>query len=151
MKKNPIKANQANLMQSLLSKYNPFGFTMPDGQSMEFESVYTAYMCLLIGTWRKYPRGYIELPLFLMTHYRHINYKQAKKMALTMKPLGLDMVVLLGDYSTLRGRETLAKLAKACHTIAGTSFDSYAFNQAYELLQNRIELEKTKKNGTNSH
>lgn len=145
MKKNPIKANQANLIHSLLAKYNPFGFTMPDGTSMEFESVYTAYMCLLIGTWRKFPRGYIELPLFLKTHYRQLTYKQAMKLALTLKPLGLEMVVLLGDYTTSKGRETLAKLARACHTIAGTSFDIYAFNHAYELLQNRIELEKTQK------
>lgn len=139
------------MAQTLLSKYNPFGFTMDDGSSMVFESVTSAYMVFLTTTWIGFPRGYIEMPLLIMKHYRHITYKEAMKICIAFKPLGVDMVVTIDSYESKSGKDALERICRALCSISNVAFNEYAFKEAYQLLIHRIEIENGKSKSNTSH
>ena len=138
------KKYDEKVLQTFLSKYNPFGFTMDDGSPMEFCSASSAYMTFLVGAWVSFPRGYIEMPLLLMKNYKELDYQGAVKVAQSFKTIGVDMVVAFGSYESKKAKQTLECICRALCAYAGTSFSEICFKEAYGLLLHRIEVEKLK-------
>lgn len=145
------KIYDEKVLQTFLSKYNPFGFTMEDGTPMEFCSASSAYMTFLVGAWVSFPRGYIELPLLLMKNYKEIDYQDAVKVAQGFKTIGVDMVIAFGSYESKRAKQALECICRAFCAYAGTSFSEICFKEAYDLLLHRIEVETIKSNAKNKN
>lgn len=134
------------MARSLLKEFNPFGFTLKDGSGLIHASVYEAYSNFLLNVWIDFPRGYIEMPLLIIGNYRHLSYRDAVHVVESFKPMGVEMIEKFPGYDSPEAKETLERICRALCTITGCAFNESAFRGAYNLLMNRIENEKEKRN-----
>ena len=138
MKKDLIKND---VVEQLLRRFNPLGLRDRTGHPYEFMRVSELYLQVMVQTFVKFPRGYIETPLLLAYLYPHLSYKECKDIAESMKPLGVEVLGFY-EYDRRNGREFFERFLKALHSKCETPYKSDEFAEAYRLLLNRLEIEK---------
>lgn len=136
---------QNDVVEQLLRRFNPFGLRSMQGVPYEFMRVSEIYLFLMTKLLKLCPRGYIELPLVISELYPHLSYNECRAVAESMKPLGLEEISLV-DYMSKDGKQFIEQLCRGLHNICETTFDNASFLEAYRLFQNRIEIEKSRKN-----
>lgn len=134
-----------DISRDILGKYNPFGFTTEDAKTQIFDTAETAYLMAMVAIWRKFPRGYIELPYLLMGFYKHLTYNECCHLAKMLKPMGLEGIILVNGYDTKDGKKKLEQILRGFSYIAEIPFNNYVFEEAHKLLLYRIEVENKKK------
>lgn len=135
---------------SLLSKCNPFAFTLENGQSMYFTRDADAYLHLMITTYIWFPKGYIELPYLVSVLYKNITFKNARTVAMFMKPWFDDDVFQIRDWQGKQGRVFMERLATALTSFICVSFNRYDFDEAFKLFHHRVELDKLRNEAKDS-
>lgn len=140
MKKDLIKKD---VVEQLLRRYNPLGLRDKLGHPFEFMRVSELYLHVMIVTWSKFPRGYIETPLLISTLYPHLSFSECKSLAEEMEPMGIKNFDTY-EYDKRTGREFFFRFLQAMHKFCSTEFSSDHFGEAYRLLLNRLEIEKLK-------
>ena len=135
--------NNDPFVTSLLEKHNPFGLTMNDGRSMFFQQPVEAYLCVMTTAYSMAPKGYIELPLLMTKFYRHLGFTHCVTVAKELvKQKWVTMVFQLPPWGTKETKEFFSRLCSGLCAIAETPFNSHYVDQAWQLLQQRIEMEK---------
>lgn len=127
---------------SLLTKCNPFAFTLENGHSMFFTRDADAYLHLMVTTYMTFPKGYIELPYLVSILYKNISFKNAKTVAMFMKPWFDDDVFQITGWQGKQGRIFMERLATALTSFNCVSFNHYDFDEAFKLFEHRVELDK---------
>lgn len=138
------KLYQNDVVENLLRKFNPFGLRSKNGQSYEFFKVSEIYLFVMVKLLTMFPRGYVEMPLFISDLYSHLSFAECKACAEAFIPLGIDPVVMIA-YDRKDGKQKLEQICRGLHQLCETQFDNASFLEAYRLFQNRLELEKTRK------
>lgn len=133
-----------DVIENLLRKFNPFGLRSKQGLPYEFMKVSEIYLFVLVKLWTLFPRGYIEMPLFISELYHHLSFNECKACVSQMESLGVEPVMFF-NYETKDGKQKLENICRGLHFLCETQFVSDSFTEAYRLLLNRIELEKQKK------
>lgn len=127
---------------SLLTKCNPFAFTLENGQSMYFSRDVDAYVHLMVTTYIFFPKGYIELPYLISKLYKNITFSDAKTVAQFMKPWFPVDVFQIREWQRKEGRDFMERLATALTSFICVSFNRFDFDEAFKLFQHRVELDK---------
>lgn len=134
---------QNDEVEELLRKYNPFGLRSPGGRPYEFTTRTEVYLTVMVQTFRLFPRGYIESVLFISNLYQHLTFKEAREIALWMEPVGVHLRTLV-DYHTKEAKEFFGAFFRGLHGLCESEFDNNSFKQAWDMFQNRLELETLK-------
>ena len=101
-----------------------------------------AYLHLMITTYIWFPKGYIELPYLVSVLYKNITFKNARTVAMFMKPWFDDDVFQIRDWQGKQGRVFMERLATALTSFICVSFNRYDFDEAFKLFHHRVELDK---------
>ena len=139
--KHLIRPDVDPFVESLLEKCNPFGMSFADGRSMFFSQQSEAYLYVMLQAWRLAPRGYIEVPLLLKKLYRHIPFKSAVFLTMGMKPLGIKPVELIENWSHKEAKAFFERFLAGLCNIASTSYSTAYVDYAWQLFQQRLEIE----------
>lgn len=135
--------NNDAFMVSMLEKNNPFGLTLNDGKSMFFYQPVEAYLCVMTTAYGLAPKGYIELPLLLMKFYRHLSYVNCKELAKAVcRGNFLEEVVQLDSWQKMSTLNYFKRLCSGLCALVETPYNSGYVEQAWQLLQQRMEIEK---------
>ena len=138
--------NNDAFMVSLLEKNNPFGLTLNDGRSMFFYQPVEAYLCVMTTAYGLAPKGYIELPLLLMKFYRHLSYVNCKVLAKAVcRGNFLEEVVQLDSWQKMSTLNYFKRLCSGLCALVETPYNSGYVEQAWQLLLQRMEIEKISK------
>lgn len=132
-----------DVVENLLRKFNPFGLRSKQGVPYEFMRVSEIYLFVLVKLYTMFPRGYIEMALFISELYAHLSFAECKGCVEKMKELGVAPVLQI-KYDTKQGKQALESICRGLHYLCETSFDNASFLEAYRLLLNRIEMESQK-------
>lgn len=138
------KLYQNDVVENLRRKFNPFGLRSKNGTPYEFMRVSEIYLFVMVKLYTMFPRGYIEIPLFISELYAHLSFSECKACASQLESLGVEPVMHI-NYETREGKQKLENICKGLHFLCETTFENASFTEAYRLLLNRIELEKVKK------
>lgn len=130
------------IISQLIQQFNPFGLLNSAGEPQVFHNTSDAYLYVLVKLYVMAPRGFVEMPLFLAELYPHLSFPECKVLTTDMQTLGIYERNFV-EYETKNGKKFLECLCRALHSLCESKFDSSAFEHAYQLLLNRIELEKT--------
>lgn len=132
-----------DVVEQLLRRFNPLGLRDKNGVPYEFMRVSELYLHVMVVAYTKFPRGYIETSIFINLLYPHLTYWESKDLAEKMEPMGVALYDIY-FYDGKDGKEFFRQFIKCMHTFCETQFNQEAFNEAYRLLLNRMELEKLK-------
>lgn len=118
-------------LPELITKHNPFAIKRR-GQIKCFENYEDCYLFVFREIIRKYPRGFIDVPL-LIHELTECKLGEAYSLVRKITPLLNNELYLYLDFrdfpeSTFR---QLSNLFRALHTISETSFDESAWLDAY--------------------
>lgn len=132
--------------QYLVNRHNPFGFIMSNGLPYDYINYREAYYECLIKLFEMFPRGYMDLPLFIHKQM-NLNLPDAVRFVNALKPMGIKSEILLlmiWEQSKERNN-VLEVLFRALHTITESTFDKSSFLMAlnefdreYTELKDRI-------------
>jgi hypothetical protein len=142
---NLVMTNNDPFIVSLLQKCNPFGLTTTDGKSMFFMQEVESYFYILSKAWTLSPKGYIEVPLLLKSLYCHLQYADCVKIYVALRPFDIQPVVQLENWSCGSAKKFFNKLCAGLCSITLCKYSAQYVDQAWQLLQQRIEIEKMSK------
>lgn len=130
---------KASGLEELIKKYNPFGFKGSDGEIKMFEDYGKAYLYALEKLHELFPRGYIDVPLFL---HMMTGQPLAVCMMFTHKSSFLKTVnkgvLICEPVKGVPPKEQYENLMKAMHTLSETQFSQDYFNWAWEEFEERL-------------
>lgn len=143
--KDLITNNMDSFVMSLLQRCNPFGLTTKEGTSMFFQREVESYFYIMVQTWTLAPRGYIEMPLLLRRLYCHLPFKDCVRVVNGLRTFDIKPVVQLGEWESRQTRQFFCNLCSALCSLTSVPFCSQYVDQAWQLLLQRIEIEKQRK------
>lgn len=131
------------IVEKLVQQYNPFGLRNAANEPMVFGKASEAYLYVMTKIYTECPRGYVETPYILSLLYARLSFHECKVLANDLANLGVKKISFTG-LDNRYGKQFLELFCRALNTLSESRFDSGAFNEAYQLLICRMELEKTK-------
>ncbi len=146
---NVIKNDDTNFVSALLQKFNPFALRSSNGEPMIFTTATEAYIALMMLVYSNFPKGYIEMPLLLSTIYRHLSWSDCVKLAESMKPQGISLILDL-DYTSDETKKFFSQLAAALCNWCGTKYTEFYVNEAYPIFIHRFELDYEQQKANNT-
>ncbi|MBQ3926938.1 MAG: hypothetical protein II706_08120 [Bacteroidaceae bacterium] len=135
-------------VEALWRKYNPLGLRFPNGRPYEFNTRTEVYLTVMNRVHALFPRGYIETVLLVSTLYPHLSFKEAREHATWMEPMGVAPCVMV-DYQHKEASLYFDSFLRALHKICESDFDNNSYKEAWNLFQNRLELETLKQQQKN--
>jgi hypothetical protein len=132
------------IVEKLVQQYNPFGLRGPANEPMVFGKASEAYLYVMTKIYTECPRGYVETPYILSLLYAKLSFHECKVLADDLADFGVREI----NFTSLdkkHGKQFLEMFCRALNTMSESRFDSGAFQEAYQLLVCRMELEKTMK------
>lgn len=126
--------------EDIVCRHNPFGFKMSNGLSCDFPTYHEAYFECLIKLFEMFPRGYIDLPLFIHKQM-NLTLPDAVRLVNALKPMGIKSeVILLMIWEQSKERDAMLEiLFRAFHTITGSTFDKSSFLMALNDFDSEFE------------
>ena len=117
----------------IVRRHNPFGFIGPNGQPYDFSTYNEAYFHCLIKLFEMFPRGYIDLPLFIHQQMQ-LNLPDAVRFVKTLNPMGIKgEIQLLPIWAKSKQRDDMLEvLFRAFHTITESTFVKSSFLSALD-------------------
>ena len=121
----------------MLSRYNPFGFKSPDGASMAFKNYGEAYLFTLRKLVEEFPRGYIDLVLFIhkMTQIPIHDCSQVAKRFKNLK-MSEGVITIKFWLQDTNSKEEFQKIMQSLHLLSDTPFNAPLYNHAWERFLN---------------
>lgn len=118
--------------EETIKKYNPFGVRDEKGEPMMFEDYGKCYLHVLKQLKKQFPRGFIDVPLFLMTLSR-IPLNDARRFAKNSPFIKMDREIYLCPWEDEKSNtKYLAELLmRALHTLTETKFSTDFYNAAW--------------------
>ncbi len=130
MKKSCINLND---FTDLIARFNPLGFKTPEGRPRIFKNYTQIYLYTMRELEKKFPEGYIDLPLFLSEQLQ-ISLKDAVSEVRQWQGMGIrdeEMRIDMRNKGAERNN-ALKMLMRALHKVASTTFDNECFEEAIE-------------------
>lgn len=139
--KEKVKQNLQSF-EDLMMRYNPFGYKQSDGKVCMFNTYYDAYLYTMEQLFIKFPRGYIDMVVFL-NDMTQMPYLECSEIVVGQFGKELSDPVLLPegwDVNSAALSFTMMKIIKKLHTITETEYSPTEFQQAlakfYENMKN---------------
>lgn len=131
--------------QEVLTRHNPYGFTVPNTDKivpLDFPNIIEAYKYTLERLYLMFPRGYIDLTLFVAKN-TPLDFRDAERYVATMKRLGIEKdVILIDGWTPSKKRDSTLKLIFiALHTATYTPFQEGFFLTAVNWFNVTYNLE----------
>lgn len=134
--------------ESTIATYNPFGMVQEFGRPLCFTSLDAAYFALFQKLYQQFPKGYIDLVVFIHEN-THCKNMDARSFVKSLEKLDVkDVEIVNIRYPSASLENYFEKLCIALHTITDTKFDRAFFLDALQRYYNYLEILKEKKNDT---
>lgn len=124
----------------LIERFDPFGYKESDGKVRTFEDYGRVYYFTFEQLITMFPRGYIDLPLFVCTQ-TGMPLPECQRLVKEWKSTGIDSEEYLIDLWNDSPERTsfLKNLLTSLHLISGTTFNVSYFQDALERFNLRNE------------
>ena len=118
-------------LKYIIEKYNPFVFKDKEGKILLFKDYTAAYKYTLKQLAKRFPKGYIDMTIFLCEHMS-ISLKETVQEVTRWRKMGIkdDIFYLKIWNRTTERNSMLTDIFKALHMISGTEFDEFSFRTA---------------------
>lgn len=129
-----------NSFADLIVKFNPFGFKEEDGSSMVFRDYGELYKYTLKTLFAQFPRGYIDLPLFVHLHTK-MPLRNCVELVRTFRNMKMISGVYLIKYwdEDDQPKMKFALILQGLHTISNTPFNQSYFDEAWRQCEEDLE------------
>ena len=133
---------EAKDFEDLIKRLNPFGFKDENGESMTFENYGECYLHALKVLKEQYPRGFIDMPLFI-----HDNMKVPLKTAaifarrFKFKNMPGEVYGIPWGGENENPRYQAECFMRNLHSLSETEFSQGYFNDAWERFLNELKIE----------
>lgn len=129
---------KADGIAEMIQKYNPF-FFKEGNEILNFKDYGEVYLYALKLLKKHFPRGYIDVPLFLniatgQPLYVCTEFTRRSSYLITING---GVFLCTGDDGTL-AKERFARLFCALHALSNTQFSQFYFDRAWERFVSEI-------------
>lgn len=121
-------------MEDFILEHNPFVFRDEKDHFCYFKNLALVYKELFERMFKRFPKGYIEMSLFLVEEC-HFELQDAKDFVHSWMKLGYkgDPVVINWEAPAMRD-VTLRQIVQGMHTLPETEFNESMFRSALNLF-----------------
>ena len=134
--------------ESTIATYNPFGMVQYFGRPLCFNSLDAAYFYLFRSLLTQFPKGYIDLVVFIHEN-THCKNMDARSFVKSLEKLGIKDVSIVPLHESSAVLENyFENLCIALHSITESKYDRAFFLDALQRYYNYLEIIKEKKNDT---
>lgn len=133
---------KAKDFEDLVKRVNPFGIRDEKGTAMTFNDYGKCYFFVLCFLYEKYPKGFIDVPLFLhelMGNTLNDARRIAKKLPFITTENEIFLCAWIDKVS--KPKQQAEMLMRALHTLSDTKFSTDFYNWAWDEFckLNKIE------------
>lgn len=133
----------------MMEKYNPFALKNEKSEIMLFDTYKEVYEYTMKRLYDKYPRGFIDLVLFVHEECG-IPFADAEREVKSWRKF-FDKPELLLDWNQPENREyLLRKILFSLHLLTETDFNEVMFKQALVYLETYISTKSSNKDEDNN-
>lgn len=130
-------------LQTLIEEHNPFAFKDVKRKICFFENFSGAYLALLERLFEQFPKGYIDMVLFVVDNC-DMEHEDACRFVDNMKKAGYKLNPSVIDWyeGGLERDKMLKSIAIGMHDISETSFNEGLFMAALNMFMVKYKIFK---------